>query len=94
MTQAKTDRQLSLGFDAGNYANAYETTNYSKALSRLSMNRSEAYQVAFTLGFFCTYELDEMGEHEDTYINAYSSEYGRRCLELGYIDALEGDEAY
>ncbi len=89
MTQAKTDRQLSLGFDAGNYASAYETQNYSKAIARLSMNRSDAYQVAFTLGFFSSYEPDEMGEDEYTYLDAYHSTYGQRCVELGYVDAIE-----
>ncbi len=91
MTQAKTDQHLSDGFDDGNYANAYETQNYNKAIARLSMNRSDAYIVAFTLGFFAAYELDEMGEHEYTYLDAYHSTYGQRCVELGYVDALDSD---
>jgi hypothetical protein len=84
-----TDTQLSRGFDAGNYANAYETTNLTQAITSLSPNRDEAYLSAFTLGFFATYELDEIpGTHQDTYLNAYHSPAGQRCLELGYIDPL------
>ena len=85
------DNVLSAGFDAGNYANAYETTDYDRAVASLSMNRSEAYIAAFTLGFFSSYEPDEMGEHADTYLGALQSDFGRRCVELGYVDPEEID---
>lgn len=83
------DTQISRGFDAGNYANAYETTNLTQALSRLSPNGSEAYQTAFILGFFATYELDEMGMHTETFLSAYHSDIGWRCIQLGYIDPIK-----
>lgn len=83
---ARYDLQLSRGFSAGNYANAYETTNYSTALARLSMNRSEAYLAAFTLGFFSSYELHEMGQHSEAYEQALASRHGKRCIALGYVD--------
>lgn len=85
------DTELARGFDAGNYANAYETTDYDAALARLSMNRTEAYVVAFTLGFFSSYEPSEIGEHEQTFTIALMSEHGRRCVELGYVDRTEDD---
>lgn len=80
---------LSRGFDAGNYASAYETTSYNYAVASLSMNRSAAYLAAFTLGFFSSYELSEMGEHADTYTDALNSVHGRRCIELGYVMATD-----
>lgn len=83
------DTELSRGFDAGNYAAAYETTDYSEAIAKLSMNRSDEYVAAFTLGFFSSYEHHEMGEHEGTYRDAYGSAAGKRCVELGYVDARE-----
>ena len=86
------DDQLSRGFDAGNYAAAYETTDYSEAIAKLSPNRSAEYVAAFTLGFFSTYELHEMGEHQDDYLEAYHSDAGKRVVELGYIDAIEDSE--
>lgn len=83
------DNDISQGFDAGNYAAAYETTDYDQAIGRLSMNRSPAYIEAFTLGFFSSYTLDEMSDHVDTYLQAYNSPAGQRCLELGYLDPIE-----
>lgn len=87
----RTDLEVSEGFDAGNYANNYETTDLGVALSRLSMNRSEAYRAAFTLGFFASHEPHEMGEHELAYRNALQSDAGQRCIELGYVESWPGD---
>lgn len=81
------DRQLSLGVDRGNYANAYETEDYDTAIACLSPNRSSAYVTAFTLGFFSSYEIYEMAEHADTFREALTSAAGKRCIELGYVDA-------
>lgn len=91
---------VSRGFDAGNFANAYETENYSKALrglklpravdgSRLPRELEDAYRAAFTLGFFGTYELHEMGSHVEAYREAYFSEGGKACLAAGYTDACD-----
>lgn len=84
-----TDQTISLGFDAGNHAAAYETSDFNEAITSLSPNRSHTYRQAFTLGFFSSYELDEMGEHEETYLEALDSEVGLRCVELGWVDPIE-----
>lgn len=89
----KSDEQLSRGFDAGNYAYAYETTDYDWAIARRSMNRSAEYIAAFTLGFFSSFEPHEMGEHQETWREALASKAGQRCLELGYIDAPEPEQS-
>lgn len=78
----RTDEQISRGFDAGNYANAYETTDYDRALASLSMNRSAAYKAAFTLGFFGSYEPHEMGSHLEAVQEAWAL-VGKRAKELG-----------
>lgn len=83
------DLDISRGFDAGNFASAYETTDYGHAIASLSPNRSEHYQAAFTLGFFSTLELDEMGPHAEDYLVALRSPAGRRCIALGYVDLEE-----
>lgn len=70
MNMKNIDRDISNGFDAGNYANAYETQDYEHALAKLSMNRTSEYVAAFTLGFFSSYELDEMGEHGEPTITS------------------------
>lgn len=83
---------LSRGFSAGNYANAYETEDYETARNALKTEPSEAYFAAFTLGFFATYELHEMGEHRETYEEAYRSTWGQRCVLAGYCDDRELDD--
>lgn len=82
MTDTRHDDDISHGFDRGNYANAYETTDYDHAIASLSMNRSAEYVAAFTLGFFSLYEPHEMGEHEDTYLDALAL-VGNRAKQLG-----------
>jgi hypothetical protein len=77
-----TGDAISRGFDAGNYANAYETTDYEHALASLSPNRSDHYVAAFTLGFFSSYERDEMGDGVDAYDDAMAL-VGARMRLLG-----------
>lgn len=93
----RTDEQISRGFNAGNYANAYETTDYDRALASLSMNRSAAYKAAFTLGFFGSYEPHEMGSHLEAVQEAWAL-VGKRAKEIGIatdepID-VRGDETH
>lgn len=93
----RTDDQISRGFAAGNYANAYETTDYDRALASLSMNRAKPYVAAFTLGFFGSYEPHEMGSHLEAVVEAYAL-VGKRAAELGIavsapID-VRGDETH
>lgn len=79
---AQIDDNISRGFDAGNYANAYETTDYDSAIARLSPNRSAEYVAAFTLGFFSSYEENEIGSDLETYLEALQL-VGARAKELG-----------
>lgn len=93
---SRLDDQISRGFDAGNYANAYETTDLGKALAGLSMNRAKAYVAAFTLGFLADRSDAEMGSHAEAYTEAFSL-VGPRALELGiavHIYGLEGDDTH
>lgn len=93
MTDAEleTATELSQGFDAGNFANAYETEDYDQALDALG-EVSTAYRDAFTLGFFASYELHEMGEHTDDYLEALASPHGRACVAAGYCDDRSEEE--
>lgn len=93
----KHDTDLSLGFDAGNYSAAYDGLSLEAGLEKaryegkLSLTEadvdSEAYRVAFTLGYLSTLEQNEMGDDLEAYLEAIGSEHGRRCIELGYVDA-------
>lgn len=87
------DDDVSRGYSRGNYANAYETEDYEAAVERIAEKGAD-YVAAFTLGFFSSYTLDEMGIHREAYEEAYFSRAGRRALALGYLDReseLEGE---
>jgi len=88
----KKNGDVTFGFEAGNYANAYETRDLQTALAKLSMNRSAEYVAAFTLGFFSSYSLGEMGADVEAYQEAYFSETGKACIKAGYIDARDESE--
>jgi hypothetical protein len=81
------DQELTLGFDAGNYAAAYEDTDLSIALAKLSMNRTDAYVAAFTLGFLSSLSYEELGGDTEAYDEAMNSRYGQRCFQLGFIES-------
>ena len=88
---------VSRGFDAGNYANAYETQDYEKGLKKAGKEAVPralrgAYLAAYTMGFFGSYELSEMGEYRGAYLEAYRSEGGQACLEAGYCDRRDASE--
>jgi len=78
----RTDEQIHRGFEAGNYANAYETTDYDRAIASLSPNRAKAYVAAFTLGFFGSYEPHETGSHLEAVQEAWAL-VGKRAKEIG-----------
>jgi hypothetical protein len=85
--------QVSQGYSAGNYANAYEGTDLEAAISRLSPNRSAEYIAAFTLGFLATYMLKEMGpDGVEAFQEAYFSNVGKVCLAAGYLEEVEESE--
>lgn len=97
MSDVDRDTELSHGFDAGNYANAYVSEDYSRALSLEESEHEKPlslpYLRAFTLGFFASYEAHELpGEHEDSFWGAYHSPEGKRCLELGFLDPIESPQ--
>lgn len=88
------DNDLSHGFSAGSYCNAYENRDFEKAcdLMQASGNRSTAWIHAFILGFFSSYELHEIPEkHLEAFIAAWRSEDGRRVVGLGYCDHKVGE---
>lgn len=88
------DTHLSRGFDSGNYCNAYETNDFDHAVKMKFLDdRLPEYKAAFILGFFGSYELDEISmTWRDDFDEAYHSEHGQRVLELGYCDSRK--EAY
>jgi hypothetical protein len=62
MDDADVDRaEFSKGFDAGNYAAAYETEDYSAASNALN-GVSCFYRIGYRLGFFSSYETHEVPE--------------------------------
>lgn len=84
---------ISRGFSHGNYANAYETQDVDVMLAKIR-NRSQAFRDAAVLGFFSSYELDEIpGSDRDTFDAAYFSEHGQRCVALKYTESRQADYA-
>lgn len=81
---------LSRGFDAGNYAAAYVSTDYMVAFDAdTGPKELEAYCAAFVLGFFSSYEVHEIPEdYREMHEAAYRSKYGAAVLEAGYIDKI------
>lgn len=83
---------LSSGFDAGNYANAYESEDLFRAMAKDSKRfENKAYTAAFILGFFSSYEsaeipMDVQAEHA----SALASDQGQAVIAAGYIDNPEG----
>jgi hypothetical protein len=76
------------GFDAGNYANAYEGSDLSEALEYHGLDdrpETDTYRAAFILGFFSSYELHEIGDREE-YDAAYFSDAGQHVIASGYCD--------
>lgn len=87
----RIDDALSQGFSAGNYANAYTSNDLQAALEVLDdepreLNGGEtreAFRAAFMIGFFSSYEDDEMSdedrEHHDEAYNAWAA----RMMQIG-----------
>lgn len=88
---------VSRGFSSGNYCNAYETNDYEQAVTALDVSDvpgplTESYRAAFTLGFFGSYELTEMGSDVEAYQEAYFSPVGEHCVKAGYVDEFDADD--
>ncbi|MFA4974825.1 MAG: hypothetical protein WC683_19665 [bacterium] len=60
---------ISRGFDHGNFVNAYETTDYSRACEKIG-KRSNNFLIGFTAGFFASYETHEIDECERENVEA------------------------
>lgn len=102
---SKTDDALSHGFDAGNYANAYESERFGKAWGNVKREGTykewanaserqvrEAFRGAFYLGFYSSYENHEVPEDRIDELLAAEQEYGSRMRELGIaVDERSSD---
>lgn len=61
---------FNIGFDRGNYGNAYESNDWDSWFADMSETQSEYPEYAETylegliLGFFSSYEIDEIGDYE------------------------------
>jgi hypothetical protein len=84
---------ISRGFDAGNYANAYETQDLESALEMSNADeQSPEFRSAFILGFFASYELDEIpSSNREEFDDAYWSEAGKAVVAAGYCDSREDE---
>lgn len=75
---------ISAAFDAGNYANAYESQDLEDCDVA---DMTEHERAAFVLGFFGTYTLDEIGADREAFDEAYWSVTGRYVVGVaGYTD--------
>lgn len=84
-SRVERDRRLYAAFSAGNYAAAYETTDYAEASQGL--HETDEYETAFLLGFFASYEHDEVpAGHLEAYEEAMSSPVAARLTDLGVLD--------
>ncbi len=83
--------EMSRAFDAGNYGNAYESTD----LEDFDLDEmSEHERAAFVLGFFGSYSLDEIGSDREIFDECYFSATGRYVVrEAGYADCRADEYA-
>lgn len=101
---ADTDKiclALHRGFDAGNYGSAYtsgdldtvwEVVEDGEQHDECRSAAPEAFRAAFVIGFFGSYEDDEVpSEHLDELLEAHRT-YGAWMCELGIaVDARDGE---
>lgn len=85
-TDEMTD--ISNAFSAGSYANAYESDDLD---DHDLDDMTEHERAAFVLGFYGSYELDEIGDRE-AFDEAYWSEAGQYVVKVaGYCDDRSED---
>lgn len=70
----KTDQE-SRAYDAGNYCNAYETTDWETAWAEHCEEHASAPH-AFLLGFFSSYELSEISDDIAEEVASARAAYG------------------
>jgi len=79
--------EMSRAFDAGNFANAYETRDLATALDAYESMLDHEH-AAFVLGFFGSYSLDEIGSDREIFDEAYWSDAGRYVVNVArYTDS-------
>lgn len=86
---------ISLGFDAGNYGNAYHSEDWEAFAEFQRMDqRTKVWRIAALLGFFASYSLNEIPlDMRDDYDQAYWSPVGAYVVNVArYIDSR--DEEY
>ncbi len=70
---------ISRAFDAGNYANADETTD----LESVDLDAMPEHErAAFVLGFFGSYSLDEIGSDREIFDEMYFSPAGQYVVNV------------
>lgn len=74
---------LSDGFDAGNYANAYETGDYETAVKAINGSNG-FYRIGHLLGFFSTYAPLEVPDAQGDEVEHYRR-VGRK-LGWGFVN--------
>ena len=76
--------EISRAFNAGNFADAYETNDLDNThLEDLPKHE----RAAFVLGFFASYSLDEIGSDREIFDECHYSETGKYIVnEAGYCD--------
>ncbi len=80
---------MSRAFDAGNYANAYET----RSIGACDIDEmAEHERAAFVLGFFGSYTLDEIGAHRELFDACYWSPAGRYVVTVAKYTDDRADE--
>lgn len=85
--------EISNAYSAGNYANSYETNDLDACDQHVEMGIPHE-RIAFILGFFASYELDEIpGESREDFDSAYHSEIGRYVVRSGYCDSRADEYA-
>jgi hypothetical protein len=83
------DRTLARAFEGGAYANAYQGEDYALHEDTIA-GFSVDYRVAFILGFFATYERNEVPyEHAVAYEEALAHPASERLRALGLLDRCE-----
>lgn len=77
--------EISRAFSAGNYANAYETTD----LDACNLDDMEPHErAAFVLGFYSSYSLDEIISDREIFDESYHSDAGQFVVNVaGYCDS-------
>ena len=79
---------ISNAFSAGDYANAYETTDLDACEIE---DMPEHERAAFVLGFYSSYELDEISDRE-IFDECYWSDVGQYVVKVaGYCDERTND---